>query len=177
MMTFYSDEVEHANIIYYTNEKKNAIAPKVTDQGADQVSNQVNQVFLETLSDVALSIVSSLSKYSQDADLSGAVGTLADHVDNMSGQMTGAASVLGMYSQLIDSSQSLISRRARCSGRRATRRRRSATSRRTAVRASPTSRARSRRRRFPFSGHFRIRPRAIRALAPRSAMCTTARAI
>ncbi len=45
MMTFYSDEVEHANIIYYANEKKNAIAPKVTDQGADQVSNQVNQVF------------------------------------------------------------------------------------------------------------------------------------
>ena len=109
MMTFYSDEVEHASIIYYTNEKKNAIAPKVTDQGADQVSNQVNQVFLETLSDVALSIVSSLSKYSQDADLSGAVGTLADHVDGMAGQMTGAASVLGMYSQLIDSSQSLIS--------------------------------------------------------------------
>ena len=109
MMTFYSDEVEHANIIYYANEKKNAIAPKVTDQGADQVSNQVNQVFLETLSDVALSIVSSLSKYSQNADLSGAVGTLADHVDGMAGQMTGAASMLGMYSQLIDSSQSLIS--------------------------------------------------------------------
>ena len=42
-------------------------------------------------------------------DLSGAVGTLADHVDGMAGQMTGAASVLGMYSQLIDSSQSLIS--------------------------------------------------------------------
>ena len=40
MMTFYSDEVEHAYIIYYANEKKNAIAPKVTDQGADQVSNQ-----------------------------------------------------------------------------------------------------------------------------------------
>ena len=51
----------------------------------------------------------SLSKYSQDADLSGAVGTLADHVDSMAGQMTGAASVLGMYSQLVDSSQSLIS--------------------------------------------------------------------
>ena len=89
-------ELRHPQIQYYENEKKNAIAPKVTDQGADQVSNQVNQVFLETLSDVALSIVSSLSKYSQDADLSGAVGTLADHVDGMAGQMTGAASVLGM---------------------------------------------------------------------------------
>ena len=109
MMTFYSDEVDHAQIVYYANEKKNAIAPKVTDQGADQVSTQVNEVFTETLSDVALSIVSALSKYSQDADLSGVVGTLADHVDSMAGQMTSASSVLGMYSQLIDSSKSLIS--------------------------------------------------------------------
>ena len=73
MMTFYSDEVEHANIIYYTNEKKNAIAPKVTDQGADQVSNQVNQVFLETLSDVALSIVSSLSSSSSSLTMRSAI--------------------------------------------------------------------------------------------------------
>ena len=109
MMTFYSDEVDHAQIVYYANEKKNAIAPKVTDQGADQVSTQVNEVFTETLSDVALSIVSALSKYSQDADLSGVVGTLADHIDSMASQMTSASSVLGMYSQLIDSSKSLIS--------------------------------------------------------------------
>ena len=109
MMTFYSDEVDHAQIVYYANEKKNAIAPKVTDQGADQVSVQVNEVFTETLSDVALSIVSALSKYSADADVSGVVGTLADHVDSMASQMTSASSVLGMYSQLIDSSKSLIS--------------------------------------------------------------------
>ena len=109
MMTFYSDEVDHAQIVYYANEKKNAIAPKVTDQGADQVSTQVNEVFTETLSDVALSIVSALSKYSQDAGLSGVVGTLADHIDSMASQMTSASSVLGMYSQLIDSSKSLIS--------------------------------------------------------------------
>lgn len=108
MMTFYSDEVDHAQIVYYANEKKNAIAPKVTDQGADQVSTQVNEIFAETLSDVALSIVSALSKYSQDADMSGAMGTLADHVDSMASQMTNASSVLGMYSQLIDSSTSLI---------------------------------------------------------------------
>ncbi|MFR3273118.1 MAG: YhgE/Pip domain-containing protein [Slackia sp.] len=32
MMTFYSDDVEHAKITYYSNEKKNAIASKVTDR-------------------------------------------------------------------------------------------------------------------------------------------------
>ena len=34
MMTFYTGDAQHASIVYYTNEKKNAIAPKVTDQGA-----------------------------------------------------------------------------------------------------------------------------------------------
>ena len=58
MMTFFSDDVEHAEIIYYSNEKKNAIAPKLTDQGADKVSAEVNQVFAKTISEVALGISS-----------------------------------------------------------------------------------------------------------------------
>ena len=33
MMTFYSPEVEHASILYYTNEKKNVVAPKLTERG------------------------------------------------------------------------------------------------------------------------------------------------
>lgn len=34
MLTFYSDGGEQARITYYSNQKKNVIAPKVTDQGA-----------------------------------------------------------------------------------------------------------------------------------------------
>ena len=37
MLTFYQDEGTQAPIVYYTNEKKNAIAPKITSQGADSV--------------------------------------------------------------------------------------------------------------------------------------------
>ena len=44
MLTFYSEDVQHARIVYYANEKKSAIAPKITDQGADSVSYQVNEI-------------------------------------------------------------------------------------------------------------------------------------
>lgn len=108
MMTFYSDEVEHAQIIYYTNEKKSAVAPKVTDQGADQVSYQVNEVFAETLSEVALGVSSALSEYADNADASGRLGDVANHVGAMSAQMSQAASVLGTYSSILDSSQALV---------------------------------------------------------------------
>lgn len=32
MMSLFSDDVEHSDILYYLNEKENAIAPKVTDK-------------------------------------------------------------------------------------------------------------------------------------------------
>ena len=109
MMTFYSDDVQHAKIVYYSNEKKNAISPKVTDQGADTISVQVNQVFTETLSDTALSLAQSLVTYADNSDVDGRIGDLADHVGTLSSQMTKASSVMRTYSSVLTSSQNLIS--------------------------------------------------------------------
>ena len=36
MLTFYSEDVQHARIVYYANEKKSAIAPKITDHLCDE---------------------------------------------------------------------------------------------------------------------------------------------
>lgn len=38
------------NIIYYVNEKKNAIAPKITDTGATTIDSQINATFVSTVS-------------------------------------------------------------------------------------------------------------------------------
>ena len=73
MLTFYSEDVQHARIVYYANEKKSAIAPKITDQGADSVSYQVNEVFAQTLSEVALGIAESMSAYADEADVGGRI--------------------------------------------------------------------------------------------------------
>ena len=101
--------MQHAKIIYYSNEKKNAISPKVTDQGADTISVQVTQVFTETLSDTALSLAQSLVTYADNSDVDGRIGDLANHVGVLSSQMTKASSVMRTYSSVLTSSQDLIS--------------------------------------------------------------------
>lgn len=108
MMTFYTGDAQHASIVYYTNEKKNAIAPKVTDQGADQISTQVNRVFAETLSEAALGISSSLMDYLDSADASGAIAKLGDRVGSVGEQMTQVSQVLRTYSQVMGTAGALV---------------------------------------------------------------------
>ncbi len=108
MLTFYSDDAEHARIVYYANEKKSAIAPKITDRGADSVSYQVNEVFAETLSEVALGIAKSLTQYADTADANGRIADLAQHVRSMGDQVDRMAAVLDLYASLAHASQALI---------------------------------------------------------------------
>ena len=108
MMTFYSGDVEHARIVYYSNEKKNAIAPKVTGQGADQISAQVNRVFAETLSETALGISQALLDYLDDTDAGGALGKLAGSIGDIGGQMTTAADALRLHARVLGSARTLI---------------------------------------------------------------------
>lgn len=108
MMTFYSGDVEHARIVYYSNEKKNAIAPKVTGQGADQISAQVNRVFAETLSETALGISQALLDYMDDTDAGGALGKLAGSIGDIGCQMTTAADALRLHARVLGSARTLI---------------------------------------------------------------------
>ncbi|PJM75957.1 phage infection protein [Bifidobacterium simiarum] len=109
MMTFFDDDVTHAKLTYYTNEKKNALAPHVTGEGADEVAAEINQIFAKTLSDVALNIASSMSEYLDDADTKSRIASLNGHIEDLSGQLADAADTLGTYSELVDSADSLLS--------------------------------------------------------------------
>ena len=44
--------MQHPEIIYYENEKKNAIAPKITAKAKTAVQQQVNATFVSTLAEV-----------------------------------------------------------------------------------------------------------------------------
>ena len=61
MMSLFSDQIQKPEIIYYSNAKENAIAPKVTDKGATAIQKQVNQVFIQTISDTAMTVFQSVS--------------------------------------------------------------------------------------------------------------------
>ena len=44
-------DFEQPELTYYVNEKKNAIAPKVTDTGAETIEEQVNDTFVATVAE------------------------------------------------------------------------------------------------------------------------------
>ena len=48
---------ERPTITYYVNEKKNAIAPKITDQGANTIDRQINQTFISTLTSTVANMI------------------------------------------------------------------------------------------------------------------------
>ena len=108
MMTFYSSEVEHASILYYTNEKKNVVAPKLTERGADDVANKINTIFVEKVSEVGLSVASSLVDYTDNKQFVNQITQLSDNIATLSGRMAQASEVVSGYSSLLSASESLI---------------------------------------------------------------------
>lgn len=108
MMTFYSPEVEHASILYYTNEKKNVVAPKLTERGADDVANKINTIFVEKVSEVGLNVASSLVDYTDNKQFVNQITQLSDNIATLSGRMTQASEVVSGYSSLLSASESLI---------------------------------------------------------------------
>lgn len=113
MMTFYVDDAEHTDIALYTNEKKNALAPKITGQGADGVSAQITETFTQTLSEIALSLLSSLSDYLTDDDTQAALTRLQARVASLSTQLRSSAQTADMFSALFDSSIPVVNSASR----------------------------------------------------------------
>ena len=108
MMTFFASDGNHAEIAYYNNEKKNALAPKITGQGADTVSAQVNETFSETLTSTALSVASQLAnqldKPAAQEQLTQFNGNISDFAETL----TDASGTLRTFSTLTQSARHLL---------------------------------------------------------------------
>lgn len=100
---------EQATIIYYSNEKVSAIAPKITDQGADAVSNTINTVLVQSVSEVLLSAVDSVWTYAQDKGVDEAVLALPDDFRSVSGRVGYLADMVDMYATLARDAANLAS--------------------------------------------------------------------
>ncbi len=55
--SFLSDDIANPQIDYYVNEKKNAIAPKITDNGISVIQQQVNSTFISVATETIASIL------------------------------------------------------------------------------------------------------------------------
>ncbi len=108
IMSFYSNNATAAPLVYYSNEKKSAIAPKVTDQGADTISYTINKEFSETLSEIALNELETMLDVAGDEETTRRVNDLVEHVGKTASQVRQHCKTLDSYADMIDSCRALV---------------------------------------------------------------------
>ena len=116
MMTLFSPDVTHSEITYYTNEKENPIAPRITEKGAASVQDSVRVKFTETVDKAALSLASDLVSYldgdqvsTYAARMDGHMADAARDMRSAEGDMRAFSSLMTAASGLSDASASMLS--------------------------------------------------------------------
>lgn len=107
MMSLFSEDIEKPQITYYSNAKENAIAPKVTEKGASAIQNQINQVFIETVSDTGLTVMQSVINMTDEEDTGSLVSNLLRNLRNISGSLDASSETLRSFSGMTSSIQQL----------------------------------------------------------------------
>ena len=104
MVSFLADEMEHPEITYYTNEKKNAIAPKITDKAKTAVQQTVNTQFISTLIKSCMQVSDGLLDSSVLEEETGS----SNVIDMLIGKLEEADADLAVYENLLDSLMSVM---------------------------------------------------------------------
>lgn len=99
LFSILNGELKHPQIIYYENEKKNAIAPKITNKAKNAVQDQINDTLVETVGDVLHGVRSVLHAFGIDTK------EAADHITKRLDQ---AVVDLGDLQSTLQSLQNLL---------------------------------------------------------------------
>ncbi len=108
MMSIFSEDIQKPKIIYYSNAKENAIAPKVTAKGASAIQKQINQTFIETVSDTALTALQSVSNMAKATDSESIADNLSKNLNQMATDLSSASATMQSFSNLTASAQQLL---------------------------------------------------------------------
>lgn len=94
MISFLGGDIQHPQIVYYENEKKNAIAPKITGKAKKAVQEQVNSTFVSTLAEGIMEVSNVLS---------GREGENGSVFDTVTEKLVELKENLQLYSNLLSS--------------------------------------------------------------------------
>lgn len=108
MMTLFSTDIKHSDIVYYSNQKENAIAPRVTDKGASAVQSSIDETFTSTVDEVGLKTISQLIDFMDGDSMNSYASTLKRNLEFAMADLDSAASQTTAFSALISSTSSLV---------------------------------------------------------------------
>ncbi len=106
VMSFVSGSLENPQLIYYENEKKNAIAPKITGKAKTAVQEQVNATFIETLAAYVSDAASVLNASGYDPQV--VFSDIGDKMETLSERLEDIEVMLAAAQGLADSADSLM---------------------------------------------------------------------
>jgi putative membrane protein len=101
-----TDDFKQPQIKYYANEKKNAIATKITDKVVQTIQQEVNESFVTTV----INVVSSLIDFVADANQHGTTDTFGDMSAKLRSASTSVAGVkktVSSLSAVLDATQEM----------------------------------------------------------------------
>lgn len=99
MVSFLTDELTHPEISYYCNEKKNAIAPKITDKVRNTVQLQLNNTFIS----IIVQAVTEVSGTLMDSDVLQEETGSSSLLDVLIAKFEAADAQLSVYEDLMSS--------------------------------------------------------------------------
>ena len=105
--SFLSGDITNPEIIFYQNDKKNAIAPKITGKAKTAVQEQVNATFVQTISDDIASLISVANANGVTAE--SLLNDLSSDISDLSLKLSDCCAALSAANGLTNSARNLIS--------------------------------------------------------------------
>lgn len=105
--SFLSGDITNPELIFYQNDKKNAIAPKITGKAKTAVQEQVNATFVQTISDDIASLISVANANGVTAE--SLLKGLSEDISDLSLKLSDCCAALSAANGLTNSARNLIS--------------------------------------------------------------------
>ena len=103
MSLFSKDRIQRSDILYYLNEKENAIAPKITDKGASAVQKQIDQVFAQTVTEVGLDILEGLTQILDETEGKETMENFTANLQELAGELDDSADLVDTFASIVSS--------------------------------------------------------------------------
>ena len=112
-MSFVTGTLKNPQLIYYENEKKNAIAPKITGKAKTAVQEQVNAAFVETLAKYVSDAATVMNASGYDpqqvfSDLGSKMEDLGERLENCEAMLSAAQGLADSAASLMSVSDQLL---------------------------------------------------------------------
>ncbi len=102
MISFLGGDIENPKITYYENEKKNAIAPKITGKVKTTIQREVDHAFVSTIAETILKGGEYFANLDDEGNFTGRGISKLEQLDS---DLKGVIAVLDSYIALVDSTE------------------------------------------------------------------------